>query len=150
MAKKKTEQTYFEGIGRRKSAVARVRLYLVDGKSDMMVNKIKIKKGDVLVNSKTAQEYFPHAYQKVAYEKPFALTETVARFAVVAKVVGGGTESQLEAVSLGASRALLKVDDSLRPSLKKEGLLTRDSRIRERRKVGTGGKARRKKQSPKR
>ena len=79
-----------------------------------------------------------------------SLTNSLDRFAIVVKVNGGGKEGQLDAVSLGISRAMLKVDDATRLVLKKEGLLTRDARVRERRKVGTGGRARRKKQSPKR
>jgi|SRR3989344_2770851 len=150
MPKKKSDTTYYEGIGRRRTAVARVRLYVVEGKTEATIDKMKVKKGEVYVNSKAVDVYFPHAYQKVAYEMPFTLTDSLGRFAVVVKVNGGGTESQLEAFSLGASRALLKVDESMRPALKKDGLLTRDSRVRERRKVGTGGRARRKKQSPKR
>lgn len=150
MPRKKTENSYFEGVGRRKSAIARVRLYLADAKTEKTVGEIKVKKGDFVVNQQPVVKYFPADYQKIHYEKALTLSDSLDRFAIVVHVVGGGKESQLEAVSLGVSRALLKVDDSKRSILKKEGLLTRDSRIRERRKVGTGGKARRKKQSPKR
>src|SRR3989344_2791826 len=122
MPKKKTENSYFEGIGRRKSAIARVRLYLIDAKVEKTVDKVKVKKGDFIINQKEVSDYFPADYQKVFYEKSLSLTNSLDRFAIVVKVNGG----------------------------KKEGLLTRDARVRERRKVGTGGRARRKKQSPKR
>ncbi|OGK16458.1 30S ribosomal protein S9 [Candidatus Roizmanbacteria bacterium RIFCSPHIGHO2_01_FULL_39_12b] len=150
MPKKKTENSYFEGIGRRKSAIARVRLYLIDAKVEKTVDKVKVKKGDFIINQKEVSDYFPADYQKVFYEKSLSLTNSLDRFAIVVKVNGGGKEGQLDAVSLGISRAMLKVDDATRLVLKKEGLLTRDARVRERRKVGTGGRARRKKQSPKR
>lgn len=150
MVKKKAEKKYYEAVGRRKTAVARVRLYIAEGKTEQAVGDLKVKKGDMLVDGVEFAVHFPASHQKVAYEKPFLLTGTLGRFAVVVKTAGGGTESQLEAVSLGIARALLKVDESYRLALKKEGLLTRDSRERERRKVGTGGRARRKKQSPKR
>lgn len=150
MVKKKTDKLYYEAVGRRRTAVARVRLYIADGKGEHAVGKLKVKKGDMIIDEVEFTTHFPHAYQKVAYEKPLILAECLGRFAVVVKTTGGGTESRLDAVILGISRALLKVDESYRAALKAEGLLTRDARERERRKVGTGGRARRKKQSPKR
>jgi len=85
------------------------------------------------------------------YTKPFELTETVGKYYATIKVGGGGKSGQLGAVIHGLSRAFSLVDpEKFRPILKKQKLLTRDSREKERRKVGMGGKARRKKQSPKR
>ena len=136
-AKKTSKKKYTYAVGRRRSSVARVRLF--KGKSKN------------LVNDKPIEEYFPGKVQETKWTKPFNLTETEGKYYVTIKVVGGGKEGQLDASVHGIARAYNKLDkDKFRPSLKGAGLLTRDARIRERRKVGTGGKARRKKQSPKR
>ncbi len=133
--KKKINYTY--AVGRRRSASARVRLF--KGKEKSMVNNIPI------------EEYFPNEVDKIKYEKPFKLTETLGKYYVTVKVVGGGKQGQLDAVIHGIARTFNALNrEKYRPAVKKAGLLTRDSRVRERRKVGTGGKARRKKQSPKR
>ncbi len=132
---KKINYTY--AVGRRRSAVARVRLFR--------------GKGENTVNGKPMSQYFPGIINKDKWSKPFKVTETTGKYYVSVKVVGGGKNGQLEAVVHGISRTLAKVkEDMYRKPLKKEGLLTRDARVRERRKVGTGGRARRKKQSPKR
>jgi len=136
MAKKKVKKDYIYAVGRRKTASARVRLH--KGAGDSMVN-------DQLIGV-----YFPGKAFKTAWSKPFEVTKTTGKYHITVKVVGGGKNGQLEASVLGTARALSKVSDEFRKLLKKEGLLTRDARERERRKVGTGGKARRKKQSPKR
>lgn len=128
---------YTEGVGRRKVATARVRIYET--------------KGDFIVNGKVVGKYFatiPNASR--LYFRPLEITGTREKFAVTATVKGSGTHAQLEAVMHGLSRALIKFDPQLRPLLKAEGLLTRDDRMKETRKIGTGGKARRKRQSPKR
>lgn len=128
---------YFIGIGKRKSSIARVRLYR--------------GKGENTVNGKLATAYFEGKVSEKSLAKPFGATETSDKYYFSGKVVGGGKEGQLEAVILGISRALLKVStEKNRIPLKRLGLLTRDSRVRQRRMVGMGGKARRKKQSPKR
>ena len=140
--------TYFEAVGRRKSAVARVRLYLNPKFHKKPVIDGKI--GDFFVNWKKAETYFPSvAYQKL-YLEPFLLTESLERFLVLYIVKGGGLVGQLEAIRLASARALEKVNPEYRPVLKSHALLTVDARVRERRKVGMGGKARRKRQSPKR
>lgn len=129
--------TYTEGIGRRKVATARVRLYE--------------KAGDFVVNGKVAGDYFhtiPGA--DVFYTKPFDLTGTKGKFGVSVKVSGSGIASQLDATIHGIARALVKFNAEFKPLLKKAGLMTRDDRMKETRKIGTGGKARRKRQSPKR
>lgn len=132
---KKKEYTY--AVGRRRSSSARVRLY--HGKGENTVNGMPIEK------------YFPGAVDKTVWYKPFGVTETFEKYFVSAKVVGGGKKGQLNAVRHGISRALALVKpDKFRSPLKKAGLLTRDQRVRERRKVGTGGRARKQKQSPKR
>jgi len=134
---KKKKIDYIYAVGRRRTASARVRLFKGKGKS--------------IVNDTPIEKYFPGAIYKNDYTKPFELTETLDKYYVTVKVVGGGSKGQLGATVHGIARALAKLDvEKLRPPLKKAGLLTRDPRKRERRKVGMGGKARRKRQSPKR
>lgn len=128
---------YTEAIGRRKVANARVRLYENDG--DFVVNNLLV--GDYFRNISNAHVY---------YNKPFELTNTKDKFGIIVKVSGSGIASQLDAMIHGISRALVEYDPENRPLLKSAGLLTRDSRMKETRKIGTGGKARRKRQSPKR
>lgn len=160
MAKEPTQQeriekgspsiAYYEAVGRRKEATARVRLYIVKEQSVSVAGQ-QVEKGAMVVNGKSAEAYFPGEVYKKIYQEPLRTTNTMNRFAIVAKAQGGGLMSQLNAVLLGMSRALEKVDkEKMRPILKKRGFLTRDSRIRERRKAGFAGKARAKKQSPKR
>lgn len=132
---KKINYTY--AVGKRRSSSARVRLF--HGKGENTVNDFKI------------EEYFPGILNKFKWSKPFSITGTSEKYYFSAKVAGGGKQGQLDAVVHGLSKALAKIKpDKFRIPLKKVGLLTRDSRIRERRKIGMGGKARRKKQSPKR
>ncbi len=128
---------FIEAVGRRKVAVARVRLY--------------VEPGDYVVNDKVVGEYFSDiANASAKYNRPFQVTETLGKFAVTAKVKGSGKNAQLEAIIHALSRCLVKMDPEMRTLLKKQGLLTRDDRMKETRKIGTGGKARRTRQSPKR
>jgi small subunit ribosomal protein S9 len=137
MPKRSKKKNYIYALGRRKSASARVRLF--KGRKENIVNDVEIDK------------YFPGEVSKTKWIQPFKITDTEKKYYVTVKVVGGGKKGQLDAVVHGISRALASTDvKKFRIPLKKAGLLTRDSRVRERRKVGTGGKARRKKQSPKR
>ncbi|MBN1168746.1 30S ribosomal protein S9 [Candidatus Woesebacteria bacterium] len=137
MPKKKNKKDYTYAVGRRRSASARVRLFR--------------GKGESTVNGKPADKYFVGSIIENKWKKPFMVIDEVDKYYFTAKVTGGGKQGQLNAVLLGVSRALSKLEEEkYRIPLKKAGLLTRDSRVRERRKVGTGGKARRKKQSPKR
>lgn len=151
MVKKAKNVKYYEGIGRRKEAVARVRLYIVGKDKTAEVGKTKIKAGEAYINGKILNETaIPH-YQKDFMFSPLSATGNDGRFAISILTSGGGPNSQIEAVVHGVARALDLVDRAeYRPILKNLGLLTRDPRTRERRKVGTGGKARRVKQSPKR
>lgn len=138
MPKTKNIKNYIFAVGRRKTSVARVRLFQ--------------GKGEMLVNNTPAGKYFGDipAADKL-WTRPFQLTQTDGKYYATVKVSGGGKDGQLGAVLHGISRALVAADgEKFRTPLKKHGLLTRDSRKKERRKVGTGGKARRKKQSPKR
>lgn len=128
---------YVESTGRRKVATARVRLYT--------------NPGEFIVNDKIVGAYFGTVRNAdTRYLVPFKVTGTEKKFAVVAKVTGSGTAAQLDAVIHGISRALVKYNAEFRPLLKQAGLLTRDDRMKETRKVGHGGKARRQRQSPKR
>lgn len=112
----------FYGTGRRKKSVARVRLVPGDGR--------------VMINDRTIDDYFGLETLKVIVKQPLALTDTVSKFDVLCKVVGGGFTGQAGAIRHGISRALLKADEELRPVLKKAGFLTRDPRMKERKKYG--------------
>ncbi|MEK9178493.1 MAG: 30S ribosomal protein S9 [Patescibacteria group bacterium] len=147
--KQKNNKGFIFAVGRRRGAVARVRLYSKISGS-LKFGEVEIKKGDIVVNDRSVADYFKGEIAKAKYELPLKLTNNLGKFAVIVKAEGGGLSGQLDATVLGISRALSSIDASFRPTLKKRGLLTRDQRVRERRKVGTGGKARRKKQSPKR
>ncbi len=128
---------YTEGIGRRKVAIARVRIYEDEG--------------DFIVNDQLVSDYFADVpAAQVNYSQPFQVTKTMDDFAVTVQVKGSGKAAQLDAVVHGLARALEDHNPKLRPFLKEAGLLTRDPRMKETRKPGRGGKARRKRQSPKR
>lgn len=151
MIKKIKNLAYYEAVGRRKQSVARVRLYLVKKSAEVLVGKLKIKSGEIFINGKSMDETSFKTYKKMFLSLPLTLTKNENRFAVSIIVSGGGTTGQLDAMVHGIARALLIVDnDAYRPLLKANGLLTRDPRKKETRKVGTGGKSRRMKQSPKR
>jgi small subunit ribosomal protein S9 len=151
MPKKTKNVKYFEAVGRRKKAVARVRLYLVNKEKVATVSDVKIKQGEIIVNKKPINQYFSTEVERSIYLLPLKITDNEDRFAISIIVRGGGENGQLEAVAHGLARAIEKVDkQAYRLILKKAGLLSRDPRKRERRKAGTGGKARRIKQSPKR
>ena len=113
---------YFYGTGRRKSSVARVRV--IPGT------------GNITVNGKTVDEYFGLETLKLIVNQPFGVTNTVGKFDIVANVKGGGISGQAGAIRHGVSRALLLADDSYRTLLKKAGFLTRDPRMKERKKYG--------------
>lgn len=112
----------YYGTGRRKTSVACVRL--VPGK------------GQIKVNGREFEEYFPKKTLQMIVMQPLNLTDTNSKFDVIVKVIGGGISGQAGAVRHGISRALLKADGELRPSLKKAGFLTRDPRMVERKKYG--------------
>lgn len=150
MAKKSKNIQYYEAIGRRKRAVARVRLYIVGKEKFALVNGQKIKAGEVYINKQIIDKIFPQNYQREFILSPLKMTDNTDRFAISIMIEGGGKNGQQDAIIHGLSRSLLLSDESNKAILKKAGLLTRDSRKKERRKVGTGGKARRAKQSPKR
>ena len=145
----KTIKPYIHAVGRRREAVARVRLHTSASKIEL--NGIEVKKGETYVNGKLINEYFRFKAHGPVYNKFLIDSGISDKYSVTAKVAGGGIESQLDALILGVARALDKFDtDSFHGVLRDKGYLTRDPRTRERRKVGTDGKARRKKSSPKR
>jgi small subunit ribosomal protein S9 len=115
-------QEFYYGTGKRKNAVARTRL--LPGT------------GQILINDRPVEEYFPRATLQMIIRQPLNLTKTVGKFDVKVRVNGGGVAGQAVAVRHGISRALLLVDPELRGVLKKAGFLTRDSRIKERKKYG--------------
>ena len=116
---------YFYGTGRRKSSVARVRVYNGTGK--------------ITINNRDIDDYFGLETLKLIVRQPLALTETADKFDVVCTVVGGGVTGQAGAIRHGLSRALLQYDAELRSALKKAGFLTRDPRMKERKKYGLKG-----------
>ncbi|OQY67368.1 30S ribosomal protein S9 [Microgenomates bacterium UTCPR1] len=150
MAKKTKNLEYYEAVGRRKTSVARVRLYLTGKDKTTVVNGQKLKAGEVVINKKPLEKIFTEEYKRNFITSPLKALNSEERFVVSIITKGGGKNGQLEAVVHGISRALVLADEGNKTSLKKLGLLTRDPRKKERRKVGTGGKARRTKQSPKR
>ncbi len=111
---------YYVGVGRRKEAVARIRLY--GGERG------------IIVNGKPVEDYFPRALHQNVVQEPLDLIG--ASFRVSAKVVGGGMSGQADAIRHGVARALVNADEQYRPSLRKAGMLTRDARVKERKKYG--------------
>ena len=116
---------YFYGTGRRKSSVARVRVYNGTGK--------------ITINGRDIDDYFGLETLKLIVRQPVALTNTAEKFDIVCNVTGGGVTGQAGAIRHGISRALLQSDAELRPELKKAGFLTRDPRMKERKKYGLKG-----------
>ena len=119
------ELVQYYGTGRRKSAIARV--FLRPGN------------GGFTINGKEHEVYFVTEQQRISAKRPLALTELNGTFDVVTTVKGGGVAAQADAVKMGIARALLEFNAELRPQLKTEGLLTRDARIKERKKYGQKG-----------
>jgi len=115
---------YF-GTGRRKKSVARVRLIPGDG--------------NITINGRDIDEYFGLETLKLIVRQPLVLTETLSKFDVIANVSGGGFTGQAGAIRHGIARALIKADEALRPIIKKAGFLTRDPRMKERKKYGLKG-----------
>ncbi len=116
---------YFYGTGRRKKSVARVRVYAGTGK--------------ITINDRDIDDYFGLETLKLIVRQPLALTGTTEKFDIVCRVNGGGVTGQAGAIRHGLSRALLQYDETLRGSLKKAGFLTRDPRMKERKKYGLKG-----------
>lgn len=123
MATKKSARTFFYGTGRRKSAVACVRIYP--------------GKGQFMINDKPMDDYLGMETLKLIIRQPLIATNTEGNFDIICKVIGGGLSGQAGAIRHGLSRALVRADEeTFRPILKKAGFLTRDSRMKERKKYG--------------
>ena len=118
-----------QGTGRRKTAVARV--YLREGN------------GEIIINGKKVDEYFVDAINAAVVAQPFAVTETVGKYNVLINVQGGGINGQAEACRHGIARALVDMDETLKPALHHAGFMTRDPRMVERKKYGQRGARRR-------
>ena len=116
---------YFYGTGRRKSSVARVRVYSGTGK--------------ITINNRDIDDYFGLETLKLIVRQPLTLTDNLDKFDIVCRVAGGGVTGQAGAIRHGIARALLQADAELRPELKKAGFLTRDPRMKERKKYGLKG-----------
>ena len=116
------KQTYFHGTGRRKAAVAQVRLLPGNGA--------------IIINGVSYDERFPRLEHRRILTQPFLVTESTGKYNAMVKVAGGGMSGQCGAISHGIARALVRADESLKPVLRQNGLLTRDSRVKERKKPG--------------
>jgi small subunit ribosomal protein S9 len=116
------KQSYFYGTGRRKTSIARVRL--VPGT------------GEIIINGIPYEQLFVRAEHRRIITKPLLVTENLGKYNTVVKVEGGGITGQSGAISHGIARALVRADESLRPVLRQNGLLTRDPRVKERKKPG--------------
>jgi small subunit ribosomal protein S9 len=117
-----TDAAYVWGTGRRKCAVAQVRLYAGEG--------------GILINGKPHTELFPRLEHRRMIEGPLTVTDMMGKFRVEVKVLGGGVTGQAGAISHGIARALVRESEVLKPALRKEGFLTRDPRVKERKKYG--------------
>ena len=117
-----SKQPYFYGTGRRKSSVARVRVYAGSG--------------NITINGRNIDDYFGLETLKLIVKQPLILTENSDKYDIICTVAGGGVTGQAGAIRHGLSRALLQVNEELRPVLKKAGFLTRDPRMKERKKYG--------------
>ena len=116
------KQNYFWGTGRRKSAVAQVRLTPGDGA--------------IIINGVLYEERFPRLEHRQAILQPLLVTDSAGKYNTVVKVAGGGISGQSDAISHGIARALVRADENLKPILRHNGLLTRDPRVKERKKAG--------------
>jgi len=116
------KQNYFYGTGRRKTAIAQVRL--LPGK------------GNIIINGVPYEERFPRIEHRQVIQQPLLVTDNVSKYNVVVKVTGGGVSGQSGAISHGIAQALIRADENLKPILRQNGLVTRDSRVKERKKVG--------------
>ncbi len=117
-----SEESYVWGTGKRKCSIAQVRVFPGEG--------------EIIINDKPYQEAFPRLEHRHMIEHPFLATDTMGKFRVTVKVKGGGINGQAGAIRHGIARALAKENELFKPLLRKEGLLTRDARIKERKKYG--------------
>ena len=130
MVQEATQQQYYYGTGKRKTAIAKVRLYLNLGAGDAGL-PVQIQ-----VNGKPLEEAFPWPPWQATLREPLVTTEQLDKFSVIAKVAGGGVSAQCQAVRHGIARALVAYDEALKPVLRRNGYMTRDARIKESKKYG--------------
>ena len=123
MQEKKDTRKYYQGTGRRKNAIARVRIY-------------EKGKGGIIINNKNLEEFFKFFEYKQQAISPLELTDKKDKLDVMVKVSGGGQRGQAEAIRHGIARALVDMDQELKPALRKQGYMTRDPRAKERKKPG--------------
>ena len=116
------KQTYFYGTGRRKTAVAQVKLLPGNGA--------------IIINGEPVEEAFPRLEHRQTIIQPLTITDSASKYNAMVKVTGGGISGQSGAISHGIARALVKADETVKPVLRQNGLLTRDSRVKERKKAG--------------
>ena len=128
MTEEAIQQQYYYGTGKRKTAIAKVRLYANGGEAGIGTQ--------IQVNGKPLEDAFPWAPWQATVQQPLRVTDSLNKFGVVAKVQGGGVSAQCQAVRHGVSKALIAYDETLKPVLRKYGLLTRDARIKESKKYG--------------
>ena len=117
-----TQERYYHGVGKRKTAIAQVRLFA--------------HPGAILINGKPLEEAFPWISWQQMVRQPLEVTDTLAKYSIQAKVAGGGVASRAWAVRHGIARALVVMDEGLKKQLKRHGLMTRDARIKESKKYG--------------
>ena len=130
MAQEPTQEQYYYGTGKRKTAIAKVRLYALGGPAAAG------SASQFRVNGKPLEEAFPWAPWQETVKEPLRVTDSLDKFSVVASVQGGGVSAQSQAVRHGISRALAVYDETFKAPLRKHGLMTRDSRIKESKKYG--------------
>ena len=130
MVQDNAREVYYYGTGKRKTAIAKVRLYVAAGGGSTSTA------AQYQINSKPLDEYFPWQSWQNSVQEPLRVTGSVGKFNVVARVLGGGISAQADAVRHGISRALVVYDEAHKPALRKNGLLTRDARIKESKKYG--------------
>ncbi|MBI3887912.1 30S ribosomal protein S9 [Candidatus Microgenomates bacterium] len=141
------DASFYFAVGRRKTAVARARVY--PSSAEVSVGGKKLEKGETYVNGMPIEQYFKSPYAKAQYSELFRTTNTAGRFIITVVVNGSGESGQLGATTLAIARSLVQVDPKFRAILRKKDYMTRDPRGKERKKAGLPG-ARKKKSSPKR
>ena len=130
MVQEAAQQQYYYGTGKRKRAIAKVRLY-----PNLRPSEAGLA-SQIQINGKPLGEVFPWRPWQATVQEPFTVTDTLEKFSVVARVQGGGVSAQSQAVRHGISRALAVYDETFKPALRRHGLLTRDARIKESKKYG--------------
>ena len=130
MVQESTQNEYYYGTGKRKTAIAKVRLYLSTGPSETGVT------GQMQVNGKPLNEFFPWPPWQATVQEPLKVTNCLEKFSIIAWVQGGGVSAQSQALRHGISKALVISDENLKGTLRKHGFLTRDARIKESKKYG--------------